>query len=123
MPTIDPASALGITFTFDGDTYTATSISVSRSAAEFDCTSTDIASGGKRRYRTGDLENCEIKVDWIGLTVPTIDQTASFSVTAGSGGGAALGSTGTVALCTGLNITAQAGELIKGSATFKVSYD
>lgn len=119
MP-VSPPSAAGIAFTFDGDTYTATQISVSRSAAEFDCTSTDINAGGKRRYRTSDIENCEIKVDWIGLSSPQIEKTAAFSFT---GNATALGVTGTIALCTGLNITAQAGELIKGSATFKVSYD
>lgn len=111
--------AAGITFTFDDQQYTATSISVSRSAAEFDVTSTDMVAGNARRYRTSDLETCDIKVDWVGLTIPTIDKTASFTV----GTGTSLGATGTVALCTGLSITAQAGELIKGSATFKVSYD
>ena len=117
---IDATYATGITFTFGSDTYTATSISVSRSAAEFDCTSTDIdASSGLalRRFRASEVENCEIKVDWLGLTVPPVDATAAFTLSSG------LGHTGTIALCTGLSITASAGEIIKGSATFKVSVD
>ncbi len=118
MP-VDATYATGITFTFGSGTYTATSISVSRSAAEFDCTSTDITDSptALRRFRASEIENCEIKVDWLGLTVPPVDATAAFTLTAG------LGHTGSIALCTGLSITASAGEIIKGSATFKVSYD
>lgn len=107
----------GVTFTFGGQGYTATQISVSRSAAEVDCTSTDLNNGDPRRYRAGDAENVDIKVDWIGLVVPTVTATQLFTLSGFPG------STGTKALCTGLSISANAGDLIKGSATFKVSYD
>ena len=117
MPFDDPPVAAGIAFSFAGATYTATSISVSRNAAEFDVTSTEIPADEPRRYRLSEIENCEIKVDWVGLTMPPVDRTAAFSLTSG------LGHTGAIALCTGLSLTASAGELIKGSATFKVSYD
>jgi hypothetical protein len=114
----DPPFSSGVTFTFEGKPYTATSISVSRSASqEVDCTSTDIPVAGLKRYRTGEVENVDIKVDWIGLVVPTVTATANFVV----GGSTAFGQTGTIALCTGLTINAVAGDLIKGSATFKVS--
>lgn len=116
MP-ISPPSAVGLSFVFAGDSYTATQISVTRGAGEFDVTSTSINADGLRRYRPGKVQSCDIKVDWVGLTVPPVDDVYSFSLTAG------LGHTGTKALCTGLSVTAQAGELIKGSATFKVSYD
>ena len=116
MP-VDAKYATGIAFKFSGAAYTATQISVSRSASEIDCTSTEIGENKLRRFRTGEVENCEIKVDWIGLTVPPVDTTAAFTLSDG------LGHTGTIALCTGLSVTATAGELIKGSATFKVSYD
>ena len=118
MSPVTPTYATGITFSFASSTYTATQISVSRSANEIDCTSTDIAASGLRRFRTGEVENCEIKVDWIGLTVPPVDRTSSFSLSSGFGH-----NTSASALCTGLSITATAGELIRGSATFKVSYD
>jgi len=115
---VDPTYAQGITFVFGGSTYTATSISVSRNAGEFDVTSTEIPAGEPKRYRLSDIENCEIKVDWIsGGTIPIVDKTAAFTLSSG------LGHIGAIALCTGLSITASAGELIKGSATFKVSYD
>ena len=116
MP-VDATYATGIAFTFAGAPYTATQISVSRSVSEIDCTSTDIPDNGLRRFRGGEVENCEIKVDWIGLTVPPVAATAAFTLSSG------LGHTGTIALCTGLSLTATAGDLIKGSATFKVSYD
>jgi hypothetical protein len=116
---VEPTYAQGISFTFGGSTYTATSISVSRNAGEFDVTSTEIPAGQPKRYRLSEIENCEIKVDWIsGGTIPTVDSTAAFTLT-----GPSLGHIGAIAMCTGLNITAAAGELIKGSATFKVSYD
>lgn len=105
-------------FVFNGDTYKATSISVTPSAAEFDVTTTDVPVDGCRRYRPGAVQSCDIKVDWVGLTIPQVEETAAFSISSGS-----LGHTGSIALCTGLSITAQAGELIKGSATFKVSFD
>lgn len=117
MPDIDATYATGITFVFSNSTYTATQISVNRSVSEIDCTSTDIKDNGLRRFRGGEVENCEIKVDWIGLSIPPIDTTAAFTLSDG------FGHTGSIALCTGLSITATAGELIKGSATFKVSYD
>jgi hypothetical protein len=115
--TNDATYATGISFTFASATYTATQISVNRSVNEIDCTSTDIATGGFRRLRGGEVENCEIKVDWIGLTVPPVNATGAFTLSNG------FGHTGSSALCTGLSITATAGDLIKGSATFKVSYD
>jgi hypothetical protein len=86
---------------------------------EIDCTSTDIPIDGLKRYRTGDVEMCDIKVDWIGLVVPTVTTTATFSISGGAY--TSLGSTGTIALCSGLSLSAGAGDLIKGSATFKVS--
>ena len=107
----------GIKFTFNSVVYTATSIAVSRSRAENDISTTDLAAGSFRRLRAGKLDSVEIKVDWIGLTVPPVDATAAFTLSSG------LGHTGTIALCTGLSLTATAGDLIKGSATFKVSYD
>jgi hypothetical protein len=115
-------SIVGVTFTFDGDPYTATQISVSRGAAEFDVTSTAIPDNGLRRFRLSEVQSCDIKVDWVGLTIPPIDAVKSFTISGGTAV-SALYATGSMALCTGLTITAQAGELIKGSATFKVSYD
>jgi hypothetical protein len=120
----------GIQFKFNNVVYTATAISMSKSQGEFAVTSTDIPSGANclSRYRAGGLMSLEMKVDWVGSTLPPTDDVYSIEL-AGSGSGAGTGLTGgeslsgKKALCTGLSITAQAGELIKGSCTFKVSVD
>lgn len=119
----------GITFKFNSAVYTATAISMSKSFGEFNVTSTDIPSGSGcfTRYRGGGLKSLELKVDWVGNTLPPTDDVYDIEM-AGSGAGAGSGLTGESltgkkALCTGLTITAQAGELIKGSCTFKVSVD
>jgi hypothetical protein len=122
-------SSQGVAFTFNGVVYTATSISVSKSKGEFNVTSLEIPVGtGKPRYRAGGLKSLELKVDWIsGGIIPPTDNVYDIAL-AGAGAAANAGITGESlsgkkALCTGLSITAQAGDLIKGSATFKISVD
>ena len=113
----------GITFVFAGATYTATSISVTRSRGEFDLSTTDLPANGFRRVRTGKINDVQVKVDWIGGTVPPVKSTVAYAF---SLSGTDLGTAGIVAtkaICTGLSISAAAGDLIKGSATFKVSQD
>lgn len=119
-------SSQGLTFKFNGVAYTATSIAVSRSRGEIAVTSTDIPSeGGLVRYRPGGLKSMEIKVDWVGKTIPPTGGLYSFSLDRDDNEDVTDGDAGlaTKALCTGLTITAQAGDLIKGSATFKCSKD
>jgi hypothetical protein len=121
-------SPQGVIFSFNSAVYTATSISVSKSRGEFNVTSLEIPTGtGKPRYRAGGLKSLELKVDWVGSVVPPTDNVYQIAL---GGSGAASGSgitgddlTGKKALCTGLSFTAQAGDLIKGSATFKISVD
>jgi hypothetical protein len=111
----------GITFSFGGNAYTATQIAVSRGRAEFDVSSTDLSSKSLRRLRLGKINEVSIKVDWIGKVTPTVTATANFTVT-----GTDLGAnsfSGKPAICTGLSITGNAGDLVRGSATFKVSHD
>ncbi len=119
MPSVPFSPAQGITFVHGGNTYTATSISVSSGRKEFDVSSTDLAIGDIRRFRYASLNFCEIKVDWIGYVAPSMRTTATFTIT-GSDMGAADYS-GKPALCTGLSFSGAAGEMLRGSATFKVS--
>lgn len=121
MPAAPFANSQGVTFSFNNVTYTATSISCSLSRGEFDVSSTDLTALGLRRLRAGKIISCELKVDWIGGTVPPTKIPATFTVS-GTDIGAA-GVSGKSAICTGLTISAVAGDLIKGSATFKVSKD
>jgi hypothetical protein len=116
----------GVEFKFNNVAYRATSISVSKSQGELNATTTEITNN-LPRYEAGGLKSLEIKVDWVGSELPPTDDVYDI-VFAGSGPGAGSGLageslSGKKALCTGLTITAQAGELIKGSATFKVSED
>lgn len=102
-------------FTFGGVEYQATSISVSRGAAEIDCSTLGLATNSFRRYRTNQIENIDIKVDWIGASAPG-SGTATFSFSG-------LHVAGAKAIATGVSTTGTAGDLVKGSATFKVTYD
>jgi hypothetical protein len=112
-------SSQGITFTFDGAAYKATSVSVSKSQGEFDVSTTDIALGGFRRLRAGKIKTIDIKVDWIGTTLPSVKTVGNWSIAGDNLGAGASGK----ALCTGLSISGEAGGVYRGSATFKVSKD
>ena len=119
-------SSQGIVFKFNGVKYTATSVAVAKSRGDFALTSTDITgTGSLARYRPGGLMSLEIKVDWIGKTIPPTDDLYAITFDDGSVDptDGDLDPNMNRAVCTGLQITAQAGELIKGSATFKVSKD
>lgn len=130
-------SAQGINFKFNNVEYTATSLSISKTLGEFNCTSTKIpksfgtTSTCLSRFRPGGLKTIEIKVDWLsdGVIPPTdkvYDLVLDASVGAGGGiSGATLAgeAVNKKAVCTGLSYSAAAGDLIRGSATFKLSKD
>jgi hypothetical protein len=113
--------AQGITFAFNNVNYTATSVAVSRSQGEFDISSVDQASGSFRRLRAGKSKAIDVKVDWIGGTIPPTKLVCPISVSGTDIGASDI--SGYSAICTGLTITGAAGDIIKGSATFKVSYN
>lgn len=114
----------GIKFTFGSTTFTATSIAMSKKVSEIDVTGLDAANGAYRSYRLAPIKDGdELKVDFVGITLP--DMTATQKITwnvDGSGSNQAF-TTGipTAALCTSADITAQVGELIKGSASFRLT--
>lgn len=114
----------GISFSFSGTKFTANQISVSKKVSELDVTSLESPNGSYRSYRTAPIrEGDELKVDFVGLTLPQMTATGQITwVIDGTGSNAAF-TTGipTAALCTAADITAQVGELIKGSATFRLT--
>lgn len=112
-------SSQGISFTFAGAAYQATSISVSSGQGEFDVSTTDIPPGQFRRLRAGKIKTIDLKVDWIGTTLPSVKTVGAWSATGTDLGAGASG----MALCTGLSISGEAGGVYRGSATFKVSKD
>ena len=117
-------SSQGISFIFDGATFTANSISASKRVSEIDVTSLETAQGEFRQYRPSPIrDGDELKVDFVGLTIPT--QTATAAITwvidgTGSNAGFTAGLP-TAALCTSVDLTASVGELITGSATFRLT--
>lgn len=119
----------GLEFKFNSVVYTVTSLSVTKGAGEFNVTSLNVATGASciSVYRPGVLKSVEIKADFIGNTLPPTDDTYTLEIAGGgtAAKGALWGETAAqyTAACTSVQITAQAGELIKGSATFKLSCD
>ena len=116
----------GVVFKFNNQVYTATGISVSYGGGEVDATSLNIGTqaGSLTRYRYGGLSTpASIKVDWLGAISPPTDNLYAFAFEGTASGSTAptnfgAGASGS-ALATGVSITASAGELIKGTATFK----
>ena len=117
-------SSQGIKFTFSGTAFTANSISVSKKVSEIDVTSLENETGSYRSYRAAPIrDGDELKVDFVGLTLPQMTATGQISWTIdGSGSNAAFtANIPTAAPCTSADVTAQVGELIKGSATFRLT--
>lgn len=117
-------SSQGIKFSFSGTTFTANSISVSKKVSEIDVSSLETETGAFRAYRPAPIrDGDELKIDFVGLSLPQMTATGSISWTvAASGSNSAFtANIPTIALCTSADITAQVGELIKGSATFRLT--
>jgi hypothetical protein len=117
-------SSQGIKFIFNSITFTATQIAISKKTPEIDVTSLESPHGSYRSYRLGSIrDGDELKVDFIGLQLPslTATQTLSWSID-GSGSNAAFtANLPTAALCTSADVTAQVGELIKGSMSLRLT--
>jgi hypothetical protein len=117
-------SAQGLTFSFAGRSYELTSLSFSKQVSEIDTSSLKTKHGAFRSYRPAPLrDGDEVSVEFWGVDLPQMTATASmtwsfdgtgsnFAITAGLP---------TVALCTSTQLQAAAGELVKGSATFRIS--
>lgn len=117
-------SAQGLSFTFSGKPFTLTSISFSKNVSEVDVSGLNTKYGEYRSYRAAPLrEGDELQIEFFGIDYP--QQTATGALTwsmDGSGSNSALISAlPTIALCTSASLQAAAGELVKGSATFRIS--
>lgn len=117
-------SAQGLTFTFSGTEFLLTSISFGKKAPEVDVSNLKTPHGSYRSYRTASLKDGdELQVEFYGMEFPQMTATGALTWSMdGSGTNSALiSSLPTIALCTSSDLKAQAGELIKGSATFRIS--
>ena len=117
-------SAQGLSFTFSGKTFLLTSVSFSKKVAEVDVTDLRASHGAYRSYRPAPVrDGDELSIEFYGLEFPQMTATGVMVWNVdGSGSNAALvSSLPTVALCTSSQLQAAAGELIKGSATLRVT--
>lgn len=117
-------SAQGLSFVFSGKTFLLTSISFNKKVSEVDVSDLKSAHGSYRSYRPAPLrDGDELSVEFYGMDFPQMTATGVLSWTMdGSGSNSALiSSLPTVALCTSSQLQAAAGELIKGSATLRIT--
>lgn len=112
------AAAAG--FTFSGLSAKITSLDVSASAAQADVSHLGIAAGSLRKFRKAPLSDSpEVKVDFVGSSLPAVGTKATFTLTGAFNTTKA--NLCTQAVCTQASVKAAVGDLIKGSATFKLS--
>lgn len=119
-------SPQGIAFSYNGKNYTVTSLSVSLSAGEFDVTSiADTPAASEFGvFRPGVMRSADLSVEWFGLECPEMDKNYTLSIGGGTNAGVfSLTNSSYTAVCTSSQVTAQAGELLKGTASFKISHD
>ena len=117
-------SAQGLSFVFSGKTFNLTSVSFSKKVSEVDVSSLSTKHGDYRSYRAAPLrDGDELQIEFYGMDFPQMTATGALAWTVdGSGTNAALiSSLPTVALCTSSQLQAAAGELIKGSATLRIT--
>ena len=117
-------SAQGISFSFSGKTFLLTSVSFSKKISEVDVSNLATPYGQYRSYRASPMKDGdELSIEFYGLDFPQMTATGQITWTVDSTGSNAslISSLPTVALCTSAQLQAAAGELIKGSATLRIS--
>jgi hypothetical protein len=107
-------------FTFGTATFKITSLDVSATAAQTDVSHLGLAVNAKRILKKSPLNDSpEVKIDFIGNSLPAVGTKNTFVLT-GSFASTKAGDC-TKAICTQASLKAAVGEIIKGSATFKLS--
>jgi len=117
-------SAQGLSFTFSGKEFLLTSISFNKKVSEVDVSSLKTKHGDFRSYRPAPLKDGdEISIEFYGMDFPQMTATGALTWSMdGSGSNSALISAlPTIALCTSASLQAAAGDLIKGSATMRIT--
>ena len=105
-----PSDSQGNTFVFAGSTYTATNVTVTQGGDLLETSHLGLASGANRTYLSPALKDNEITVDYFGVAAVYI----------GSSGTLAFAGNTYTAMASGVSTVFAVGELVKGSATFKV---
>lgn len=109
------ANSQGTTFTFNGVNFVAKNVKVKRSQATVDISDLSLAAGSIRNLQASPLADGDvITCEYFGTTAPPRGEAHAIACTA-------LGISGN-AFCEDFELTAAVGELIMGSATFKMTY-
>lgn len=107
-------------FTFNSATFKITNLEVSATAAQVDVSHLGIASGQKRIFKKAPLSDSpEVKIDFIGNSLPGVGTKGTFTLTGNFG--STKSDQCTKAICTQASLKAAVGDIIKGSAVFKLS--
>lgn len=112
MPSFDDSQ--GLSFTFDGDDFYAKNVKVKKSAPTIDATDLSVASGSYRVLQGSPIKDpTTVTLEFFGSSVPTMGARGTISC-------AKLGLSGD-AYCEESEVTAAVGELLMGTATFRIS--
>lgn len=107
------ADSQGATFTASGITTGITSIKVKSTRTTVDASTLALPSGSKRALQGAPLaDGAVVTVEWIGSNTPTLGVKGAITSSVGGGSGNAI--------CEEYEITAAVGELLKGTATFRM---
>jgi hypothetical protein len=108
------ADSQGTTFTFNAIAFLATNVKVMSSVNEIDASTLDLASGSMRAYQPAPLKDGDtVSCQYFGTQRPAMDKNYAIAC-------AKLGISGN-ALCTKWENEAKVGELLTGSAEFRLS--
>lgn len=113
MPSNVATSAHGLTFSFDSTALTVTNVQVQDNSDVIDASHLGLAQSARREYIVG-LKDSEVTIDYLSATI----------LNAGDEGALAISGPFTYsgnATITAASIGGTVGDLVKGSATFKVS--
>jgi hypothetical protein len=117
-------SAQGLSFVFSGKTFLLTSISFNKKVSEVDVTDLKTPHGSFRSYRPAPVrDGDELSIEFFGMDFPQMTATGvlAWSMDNSGSNSALISALPTVALCTSSQLQAAAGELIKGSATLRIT--
>jgi len=113
----EPTCAQGHPFVYNGQQYLATDVDFSESGAEIDISDLSIPSGSQRKYAPSCLrDGAEIQVDFWGKIPPPLLVKAAISFPG-------IDLVDGMAICTKRSIKASTGQICKGSATFRLSFE
>jgi hypothetical protein len=107
-------SAQGLTFTFGGSTLTVTSVQVSDTQELIDGSHLGIAPSGRKEFVGGFATEREVTIDYISTNILAAGVSGALAIS----GPMSFSGTATVSTA---SIGGSVGDLIKGSATFRVA--